>query len=76
VGVEAAAENGATAGLTDEELREAIDRAQEGDESALPVIREHLKSRPAVFWELADYSRIVQGEQVKAYTGGGYTSAR
>jgi len=69
VGVEAA-KNGAR-GYTDEELREAIDRAQEGDKSALPVIRKHLADQPAIYWEMAEYARIVQGEQIKAYTGGG-----
>jgi len=70
VGVEAASKNGAWV-YTDEEFRDAIARAQDGDSSVLPVIREHLASRPADFWELADYARIVQTEQITAYTGGG-----
>ena len=54
-----------------EELRNAIDRAQDGDRSALPVIREHLASRPDNYWQLVEYSRVVQNTQVKSYAGEG-----
>jgi len=54
-----------------EELQDAIDRAQDGNRSALPIIREHLASRPGNYWQLVEYSRVVQNTQVKSYTGEG-----
>ena len=54
-----------------EKLRNAIDRAQDGDRSALPVIREHLASRPDSYWQLVEYSKVVQNTQVKCYAGEG-----
>jgi hypothetical protein len=54
-----------------EELWDAIERAQDGDRSALPTIREHLASRPDKYWQLVEYSRVVQNAQVKSYTGEG-----
>jgi len=53
------------------ELRDAIDRAQEGDRTALPVIREHLASKPDNYWTLMDYARVIQKGQIKSYTGSG-----
>jgi len=54
-----------------EELRDAIERAQDGDETALPIIREHLQARPDNYWQLVNYARVVQNAQIKAYTGDG-----
>ena len=54
-----------------EELRDAIERAQDGDETALPIIREHLRARPDDYWQLVNYARVVQNAQIKAYTGAG-----
>jgi hypothetical protein len=54
-----------------EELRDAIERAQDGDETALPIIREHLATKPYDYWMLVDYARIVQNAQIEAYTGSG-----
>jgi hypothetical protein len=74
VGAETAAEGhaqGYTQGYTPEDLEDAIGRAQDGDKSALPVIREHLATRPDTYWEMVDYARVVQNGQIKAYTGSG-----
>jgi hypothetical protein len=54
-----------------EELRDAIERAQDGDETALPIIREHLRGRPDAYWQLVNYARVVQNAQIEAYTGEG-----
>ncbi len=53
------------------DLQHAIERAQEGDESALPIIREHLATRDDEYWRLMDYARVVQSAQVKRYIGKG-----
>ena len=54
-----------------EELQDAIERAQDGDETAPPIIREHLQARPDGYWQLVNYARVVQNAQIKAYTGEG-----
>jgi exonuclease III len=54
-----------------QELQDAIDRAHEGDRAALPIIREHLASRPDDYWRMVDYARVVQNGQIKSYTGTG-----
>jgi hypothetical protein len=54
-----------------EELQHAIERAHEGDESALPIIREHLAARDDGYWRLMAYARVVQSAQVKRYVGEG-----
>jgi hypothetical protein len=54
-----------------QELQDAIDRAHEGDRAALPIIREHLVSRPDEYWRMVDYARVVQNGQIKTYMGAG-----
>jgi hypothetical protein len=54
-----------------QELQHAIERAHEGDEAALLVIREHLAARDDGYWRLMDYARVVQSGQVRRYIGPG-----